>query len=315
MFNKNPIKMHADPDNSGSAGDGSSTTNNPDNEDWRSGLPEDLRASPAIKDIPDVVTLTKSFLDTQSMVGNSIRIPTENASEEDRKVFLDKIIEKVPDLILRPDVTKGEEKESLYAMLGRPNEPTGYKIPEVEGVESVDVEMAKAFGEIAHAHGLNQDQYSGILSAIVKNTAQAAEISANEIKQSREQLRQDWGLAYDKNMALVESVVASTKAPQELVDAVKSGELGPDTSKWLLSVAQSLGSEPNSIGSEADQDSSVITPAEAKAQISEIMNNKKHPYWVTSDPYHQDAVKKMVELHRMANPGAARRQVPESARY
>ena len=44
--------------------------------DWRDSLPQEMRDSPVIKDIPDLGTLVKNYENTKSMVGNSIRLPT-----------------------------------------------------------------------------------------------------------------------------------------------------------------------------------------------------------------------------------------------
>jgi hypothetical protein len=64
--------------------------------DWREELPEDLRAEPALKDIPDVVTLAKAFRDTKSMVGSSIRLP--GADDASLAEFEAKVVERVPKL-------------------------------------------------------------------------------------------------------------------------------------------------------------------------------------------------------------------------
>lgn len=69
--------------------------------DWREELPDELKAEPALKDIPDVVTLAKAFRDTKAMVGSSIRLPGED--EASLKEFETKIVERVPKLKERLD--------------------------------------------------------------------------------------------------------------------------------------------------------------------------------------------------------------------
>ena len=45
----------------------------------------------------------------------------------------------------------------------------------------------------------------------------------------------------------------------------------------------------------------VMTPEEAKLQISEIMNNEEHAYFNRNDPAHDLALKRMVTLQKLAN--------------
>ena len=58
----------------------------PEPVDFRSSLPEDLREEASLADIKDVGSLAKSYVNAQRMLGSSIRIPGQDAGEEQMKV-------------------------------------------------------------------------------------------------------------------------------------------------------------------------------------------------------------------------------------
>ena len=84
-------------------------------QDWRETLPEEMRADPALKDIPDVVTLAKAFRDTKAMVGASVRLPAADADEAARAEFLEKIKERAPDLVEAVEFKKTETAKQAAA--------------------------------------------------------------------------------------------------------------------------------------------------------------------------------------------------------
>ena len=63
--------------------------------DWRSAIPEDVRGSPSLQNIESIEDLATQFVNAQGLIGNSIRIPSDNASDEDRAAFRQKLLEKV----------------------------------------------------------------------------------------------------------------------------------------------------------------------------------------------------------------------------
>lgn len=51
--------------------------------------------------------------------------------------------------------------------------------------------------------------------------------------------------------------------------------------------------------------SNTLTPDEANARISEMLNNRQHPYWIAGHPDHAAAKKEMIRLAKMADPNAS----------
>jgi hypothetical protein len=117
-------------------------------------------------------------------------------------------------------------------------------------------------------------------------------------------LKQEWGMAFDERVNAAKAVAKETGAPEALIEAIENNSVGGEVYKWLYQVGTQLGSEginsPNISGR-----STLMSPAEATERVNEIMANRKHPYWNAHDPQHKEAVKKVVELMKLANPDSS----------
>lgn len=267
-------------------------------------LPEDLRGNEALKNFQDPGQLAKSYLELKSYQGNSLRIPGEDAGEEDRKAFIDKLTEKVPNLMLKPDFAEGNEQaEEFFRTLGKPAEAKDYTVPEVEGFE-VPEDRVEALRTIGHKMNLTKDQFTGIMAAVMEMDKADSEAVEAQIQQDVQALKQEWGAAFDERKNLVLAVAKHTGAPDRLIDSIANDAAGPDTMKWLLKVSNQFKGEGIQVAGQENQGngSGAMTPTEAQARISEINNNPQHPYWVASHPDHKKAMDEMVKLQGFANP-------------
>jgi hypothetical protein len=271
--------------------------------DWRSMLPEDIRNSPALADFKDVGTLAKSFVDTQAYVGNSIRIPSEEASEEQRAEFIQKLQSRVPELMIRPDFSDENQSKEFFRTLGMPEKPEEYEVPEVEGLQLPE-DRVNFLREVAHKHGVTNDQFKGFMAEVLQADARGIQQQQEKTQQSMQTLKQEWGMAFDERVNAAKAVAKETGAPEALIDAIENNSVGGEVYKWLYQVGTQLGSEginsPNISGR-----STLMSPAEATERVNEIMANRKHPYWNAHDPQHKEAVKKVVELMKLANPDSS----------
>lgn len=275
----------------GGEGAGSATSS------WRDVLPDELKNNPSLVTTKDVASLAKQFVDQQTHLGNAVRIPSENASPEDRMAFYNKIIAKVPGLIVRPDMVNDESREVFHKMVGRPDKPEDYKL--IEGL--TDNDYTKMLRTAAHKQGLNQAQFTELVSVFPAIAADGQKAAEKADFERKEAITKEWGAATEKNTAIAVSVAEKTGAPPELVEAIKGGKAGMTTLKWLHGLASSFGGEGAHM-STAQGSSAAMTPAEAVAQIAEIRNNRTHPVWNKRDPQHQIAVQEWAKLHEYANP-------------
>ena len=206
---------------------------------WRDTLPDTIRDNPSLVDTKTVGDLAQRFLDTKQMVGNSLRMPTDDAGVDSVKAFTDKILanEKLG-LMRRPDPTSDEAMGAVYDSLGRPDDAEGYA-----AVEGADLNTFKGLSEVAHKLGLSKKQFEDLATAqVAMHQEQAAGFKAEQDAATQE-VRAEWGLAFDEKVGRATTMLELTKAPQALIDAMAKGDVGADVMRWVDSIATKLGSE------------------------------------------------------------------------
>ena len=136
--------------------------------------------------------LLKSYNAAQSMIGGSVRIPTDTSTDEERAAF--------------------------YSKLGRPQTADGYtwKAPDGITVDGADDGNFKAFKEECFRLGMSDAQVSGVMgrwSDIVKDiTAKQAQARAEILDASKKTLSaaNEWGdgyqAKYEATMKLIEKL-------------------------------------------------------------------------------------------------------------
>jgi hypothetical protein len=265
---------------------------------WRESLPEDLRESGSLRDIPDIATLAKAYTDAQSYIGGSIRIPGDDASEESWSDFADKIFEIDGIDFVPGEDAEAEEWEDFYDRLGRPQEPSGYQIEREEGTgENPEVEVAVL--DLAHSLGLNNQQASGLINWMNRGSGQAEENFQASQAESLSVLKDEWGQAFDNKLQDAKAAL-HVYGDDDLVNELNATGLGNNVQ--LIRAFAEIGrgfSEDSAI--DAGGNSSMgMTPDEARSQIDEIQGNPAHAYFDDANPGHQAAVERMQGLYQSA---------------
>ncbi len=263
---------------------------------WRDSLPEEIRSHKTLVDVADVGSLAKQFIDAQAAAGTSIRIPGPDAGNEALTAFHAKLAEKVPGLIPTPDPDNADQMSALYTRMGRPAEAVGYEHP-----EGVDPTQMVDFAKLAHSLGLTKAQYKGMLTSLVEKTTKTTEEVDEQFQAASRALKQEWGIVYEDNLQLVQSVMKGTDAPKELMELAADNKLPADSLKWLYNIGKQLGSE--GINFQKDESTTRLSPSEAKSRSDEIMNDRKGPYWDGAHPQHKEYVQRVVDLNRAAAAG------------
>ncbi len=265
----------------------------PDAPNWRDSLPDDLKDHASLKDVKDVGGLAKQFIDTLSAQGQMIRVPGTDAGDDAWAAFHGKLTEKVPGLIPTPDPDNAEQMGALYTRMGRPAEAIGYEHP-----DGVDPTQMTEFATLAHGLGLTKTQYKGMLTELVKFTATKQEATDENFNTGIQKLKQEWGIVYEDNLQLVQSVMKGTSAPKEFMELAADNKLPAESLRWLYAIGKQLGSE--GINFQKDESSTRLAPEEAKARSAEIMADEKGPYWDSTHPQHKEFVQRVVDLNRAA---------------
>jgi len=267
---------------------------------WRDSLPEELKVHPALKDTVDVPALAKQFVDLQSHLGQSIRIPSKEAGVDDVKAFYTKVIEKVPGLIVRPDMEDPVAKDAFYAMVGRPVEDKGYELPDGNAVPE---EVLESLRKSAWGAGINKNQFKAVTKALNESLATAKAKAEKSRTDNVAAIDKEYGAAKDSKLNLAKGIAVATGAPKELIEAVGKGEASVATVNWLLAVAAKFPAEGADIVKQGDGANASLSPSEARNRIIEIRANSAHPVWNVRDPLHDAAVNEWADLHKFMAAG------------
>ena len=264
-------------------------------------MPEVLREAPMLAKASTPEEALQQLQNAAQHMGNSIRIPGEDAGEEDWSKFNSRLLEKVPGLMPKPDVESDENLQTVYKAMGQPDAPSKYQFEVPEGRNAEDVPL-ETIQQLAHKAGLNQKQFNTILGGLMAKEWENQDQFSQEQTEDLKALQTDWGLATQQNMQAVTNWLSLTNAPESLVNMAKDSKLSAADYKWLHSVAVANASQTALTQLPKNDQEVPLTPQEALHKIDEILGNPEHPYFKASARGHQAAVKKMIDLHRFAHP-------------
>ena len=216
--------------------------------DWKSGLPDDLKADPSLTGFKAIPELAKSFVETKKLVGQSLRAPAADASEEDW--------------------------EKYYKAGGKPNAPEEYKFNAPDGVVSKEEE--KAIREAAYRMGMNSRQVQKMVDLHVADVAAMQKAEREERARVDASYREKWGANYGKNTALVNRTIERLDPGKKLQSFLEATGLRhhPVMIDLFLDWSKRLVED----GLMAGDIEGVPGRDEAKAAIAKIMADPKHPY-------------------------------------
>lgn len=288
-----PIKMAPDGGDTG----GDSGSSGDDGGSWIDSLPEPVRGWDEVKNSDSPDKFWDQMTNMRSHLGQSIRVPSKEAGEDDWKAFNQKLLAKVPTLMPKPDSTDPDRMADVYKAMGKPDEAGKYAVP--EGLKQVKGDALENLQKQAHALHLNNAQFAAMVKEVDAKMVEQQTSATEALEATQAAVKTEWGAAFDKNYEAVTKFLEDTDAPKELIEKAQGKTLDVDTAKWVMTQFNAVkGEGSGAAGDESTGD--VITPAEATMQISEILNNKEHAYWNPRDPGHKIAIERMVKLHRLA---------------
>lgn len=256
---------------------------------WKDDLPEKVRDWDEVKNAETPEAFFDQISNMRSAMGQSLRIPGDDASEETHKAFHTKLTEKVPGLVQVPGDDDTEGQTALYRRLGAPET--------FEGYETGDDVVALSLREAAFASGLSKKQFSKVIERLVTGRAAAKEEADTLHTTGRQTLKEEWGQAFEGKMNTAELI-----RNQYFAFSPEMDKLSADTVKAFVKLGEQMVGEAEGFKTVGEQ-IGVMTPSEAQLKISEIMNNKQHPYWIPRDPGNKAAREKMTKLNKYAYPG------------
>ncbi len=266
-------------------------------ENWRDLLPDDLKANGVLSGVTSISQMAKMTVDARQYGSNSIRIPSEDATEEDRGKFITDIVAKVPTLMVKPDIDNQDAIKDVMKSLGMPDDVTGYELNDVpEGIKA----NMDHLSEKALEAGLTKNQFSKITAGILDDYKANSEQAYGAQEEEANKLKSDWGAAYDQKVETISHFAKQTGFSDEFVGAIKNGAVDSVNMKAFDTVIKGYEGESLEIGRQATNPDIKMTPQEADARLNELMGNKDHAYWHPENPGHQAAKDKVLELGALA---------------
>lgn len=213
---------------------------------WRDTLPEELKNDPTLNKYSDVPNLAKAYIELQKKMGQKGVIkPGKDASPDEIKAF----------------------RESL----GIPTDPTKYDLGAFEGVQ-VPKETIDWAQKVGAEQGVEPAAMKAIIADYFKlvndNQALAAVAAKEQMKKGLEDLKTEWGEAYDRNISRANFAAEKLGGKAYIDHLVKLGiHNDPMTIKVLADAAKLFGEDKLR---EAGAGTSSQTPAELDGEIAQI---------------------------------------------
>lgn len=257
--------------------------------DWRAALPEAIRADPSLASFKDVGALAESFIQTKSLVGASVRPPGPNAKPEDKKAFVDRLLQIEPALMYAPD-NDPETTNRLWKKLGKPEKPEEYEIAEEAKAAGLDLDQLRT---LAVTGGMTKAQFKGLTEVMGKATLEQKRLQALE----KLALENEWGEAKEERTLAAKAAALKMGLTEPEVDA-----LSPRQLKAFSNVARAVGVKTNEFRRAGDSEGGALDPQEARRQQEEIRSNPDFLDPFKNPAKHKALVAEMSRLAPMAYP-------------
>jgi hypothetical protein len=264
-------------------------------------IPEDLHENPTLKEAKDVASMAKAYVDTKAFVGSSIRIPGQDAGEEDKKAFREKLKTAAPELVEVPaDPAKFAEVEGqLFEKLGRPKkveEYPGLKESKIEVPAEVRLDETE-LRKTAHGLGMTKKQYLVFAKNVVDERTKEAGLAS----EARGALKKELGDAFDERLSAAALAAKKHGMGEAFVTALRTGNIPPEQARGWIAVAKATGTEGSDFGrGGGESGKGKMTPREAQDALAELRKNPA--LFERNHPEQKRLTQKLVELTEIAYP-------------
>ena len=283
--NQNPTGTGADGSNNpgnGQAptgGGSSSVAGNPGSGEWFSGFNDDLKGYVQTKGFKGPDAVVDAYRNLEKLHG----VPQER---------LLKLPEKLDDASLAP----------IFQRLGKPEKPEGYNIAPEKGADENFVKFAQG---LFHELGLTKSQGEKLAAKWNEHLGNAnkAVIEQHNAKvtQENENLKKEWGLAYDKNVVIGKNAAQAFGIDGDTLDKLESVMGYAGVMKFVHRLGTKLG-EDNFVGSDNRNNGfGEMTSVQAQHRIKQLGQDME---WTKR--YINGGVaerEEMERLQKMAYPG------------
>ena len=283
-------------------GDGGNTGG--DGGDWRSNLPDSLVSAPYFRGADSLEAAIADITRAAETAGTSLRIPGPDASDEARAEFYDRIVEKAPGVMRKPDILDDTSVNAVLRDLGLPAEASEYTY-EVDERLNMSDERVGELKAMAHEAGLTKNQFDKFMGKLTERDLGDLNAMIADRDKGLGELKGEWGAAYEQRMGKVAKVLDMIDAPDALREMFQEGQLSAADLRMFYNVADRLsGGEGGQVaGQGKSEPAPVLTPHEATLQLAEL----EHKLIGKNLPADQQQalMKRRFELMQLAHPDSS----------
>lgn len=234
--------------------------------DWKGSLPDDLKADPSIGQYKSLPDFAKGFVETKKMVGQSLRAPAADASDE--------------------------EWDKYYKAGGKPNAPEEYKFALPEDFKLTPDEE-KEIRDTAYRMGLNGKQVQRLIDLQAERVAGLRKVEREELTKVDKTYREKWGATYERNKAIVTRTIEKIDPDRKL--RAFFDETGLGNHPVMIDLMYEWGKKLVEDGLMPGDVQGVTGREEARAKIAELMAKPEYLKSKPGDPLF-DEVRKLHQL-------------------
>jgi len=254
----------------------------PPTDKFYSSYSEEVRNHPSVQKFKNGEDLAKGYVNLEKKISSKgVIVPGKDAKPEEITEYHKAL----------GNVTKAEEIEIA-------------KLPDdMDKRISMSDERLNSFKELAVKSHFNKDQIKALQEWNTQQQIDALTAYDTEMKVEKDKaettLRKELGKNYEPSLAKVKQLI-DVYGDDNLKSWLEKGEgNNPEVIKFLIKVSGKMGED--SLGAKGSG-GLVMTPAQAKAKINEIRDDPKSSYNDGNHRLHEEAVKEMASLYKLANP-------------
>lgn len=249
------------------------------------GKPVLLRDMPDIKNVKDLPTLAKSYVESQREIGRRVRVPGKDAKPEEITAFKGRLI----------------EAGILTAPLGSPND-YGIVKPEAlpDGVGWSD-ELAGKLGTVLHRHGAPKALAADLLTLYGEALTGAQNGLKTSVEAGMAALKAEYGDKFDERVETAKRLSQQIFTTPEEVEFFERTGLGnhPGFLSVIMRLAP-LAQQDSTFIKGLQRPGGEMSGDDVRTEIGRIMSDKNHPDYAGYLRQDKAVMAKVEELYKKA---------------
>ena len=225
--------------------------------------------------------LTKSYVEAQKMIGNSLRLPGKDAKPEDREKAVNDILGKLREGGILETIPESPEKYEI-------------KLPQIEGFEANEP-LLTGFKEAVHKMGIPPSKAQGLFDWYLNFQEQQDRAEQTEFENMKQTLIIELGGLYQRKMEAARRAAAKYLGVDG--DEIVS-QLPPAIGKRIVMAFAEIGDPLLEQEFATGGIPGIVTKEQVKAKIDAIMNDPKHALNDLSHRQHNEAVNEYTNLQQ-----------------